>query len=256
LFIRIYNLGKHGQATTKSLIVMKCDECDVEFKRAKASHDKVSSNLLYDQDYCQKCWRGVLNNRPAHRASVSRGVQNRYDTDPDLSKRKKKSSAGINRGEKNGMKKLASREKVSRSRQTFFENEKNRQAVSKTVKKAWADGKYDGVAVGRCKWFELRYHDGTSFKVQGTWEKRYAEWMLSENINFQAHKGRIPYEINGVERNYYPDFYLPDTDKYIEIKNRYHFSLQHEKFDAIRKQHPDLRLQLIFGSELRERGIL
>jgi len=256
LFLRYENLGRRNQVTTKTLLVMTCDTCGVEFKRNKASQTNVSKNPLYTSDSCQKCWRKILNNRPEHKEKLSQAIRSMIANDPDWCRRNSESKKGINQGDKNGMKQPDARRKVSEWRKNHFRDEKNRKKVAEMVSRAWVEGKYDGVAVGKCKWFTLTHDDGTEFKVQGTWEKAFAEWLLRQGTQFEAHRGRISYSLDGQERNYYPDFYLPETDEYIEIKNRYHYGKQKAKFQALREQHPDLTIRLIFGDELRERGIL
>lgn len=128
--------------------------------------------------------------------------------------------------------------------------------TSKSVSKAWAEGKFDGVNVGRCKWYPFEKLDGTVCKVQGTWELAYAKWLNDQRISFVAHKGRIPYVEKDKNRNYYPDFYLPDFDVYIEIKNKYHHSLQPDKLNLVSEQHPNLKIYVLFKEDLERLGVL
>ena len=46
-------------------------------------------------------------------------------------------------------------------------------------------------------------------------------YQLDHNINFIRNKIGFKYTIDGVERTYFPDFYLPDNDIYVEIKGYY-----------------------------------
>jgi hypothetical protein len=75
-------------------------------------------------------------------------------------------------------------------------------------------------------------------------------------IKFITHRGIISYILNGKSKNYYPDFYLIDYDEYIDIKNDYHYSLQKEKFDAIRSCNPKLKIRIILKEELIKLGCL
>ena len=54
-------------------------------------------------------------------------------------------------------------------------------------------------------------------KFQGNWELLYYEWCIANSINVVRCSERFPYEWNG-ERSYNPDFYLPDSNTYIEVK--------------------------------------
>ncbi len=248
-------LGRDGRVTTKSVVHLICDQCSTKFTRINQSQIKMESSPLYDKDYCPKCWRKILNNRSAYKERMSESISAKYEN-PDWADMQRLSKAGINRGDKNGMKQPEARQRVSKARVEYFSNPENRQAVADAVSKAWKEGKYDGASVGRCKWFTLEHPNGTSIKVQGTWERAYAEYLIREEIRFVAHRGRIPYIIDGNERSYYPDFYLIDEDMYIDIKNRYHFKSQKKKFELLREQHPDITIRIIFGDELRQRRIL
>jgi hypothetical protein len=161
-------------------------------------------------------------------------------------------------GEKNPMKITSVASKMGKTRTQKFKNDENfRKKVSEYTKKAWEDGKFDGVQVGKCKWYSFTKQDGAVCKLQGTWELAYANWLDEQSIEFISHKGRISYfDENGVKRSYYPDFYLPKSEEYIDIKNEYHFSLNEKKWEMIKKSNPELKIKLIFQNELKKMGIL
>lgn len=70
-------------------------------------------------------------------------------------------------------------------------------------------------------------------------ELKYLIYLIDNDIKFESGEAKehsIKYMINEVERNYYPDYFLVDTDEYIEIKpikliNSYQNKL---KFEAAR----------------------
>lgn len=111
------------------------------------------------------------------------------------------------------------------TRKKLSENNKNRKLDSITKEK---------ISVSRSKYLEevggggfthIKYYDATNllgemYKVRGTWELRIAEWLNTNNIVWKR-KIYIPYEIDGVNRTYTPDFYLPDKDIYLEVKGYY-----------------------------------
>ena len=61
-------------------------------------------------------------------------------------------------------------------------------------------------------WYEV-FNGKFNIKVQGTWEKKVAEWLTSNNIYWE--RKRLKYLNN---RFYTSDFYLPDFNIYIEVK--------------------------------------
>jgi len=71
-----------------------------------------------------------------------------------------------------------------------------------------------------------RPHSGTSRKgwykgifCGSSWELAWVIYQLDHNILFTRNDKGFPYIYCNKNRKYYPDFYLPNEDKYIEIKN-------------------------------------
>jgi Fe-S-cluster containining protein len=65
---------------------------------------------------------------------------------------------------------------------------------------------------GRCKIYD---YNGT--KLKGSWELLFAKWLDLVSIKWTNNVTGFSYEWNG-NRTYFPDFYLPEYDVYIEIK--------------------------------------
>lgn len=65
---------------------------------------------------------------------------------------------------------------------------------------------------GRVKQAEI---DG--IKMHGTWEVLFYQWAKEKELNPQRCLKPFPYEWNGT-RNYFPDFYLPTLNVYVEVK--------------------------------------
>lgn len=51
-----------------------------------------------------------------------------------------------------------------------------------------------------------------------SWEVEYAKFLDSKNIKWIREPKGFEYFLNNKKRVYYPDFYLPETNEYIEIK--------------------------------------
>lgn len=54
--------------------------------------------------------------------------------------------------------------------------------------------------------------------LHGSWEFKYAKFLDFNNIRWERCKDRFPYTYKNKLHYYTPDFYLPEDDKYIEIK--------------------------------------
>lgn len=66
---------------------------------------------------------------------------------------------------------------------------------------------------GRCRWYVV---DGR--KVQGTWERDFAERLLLEHVEWKRPNKVWLYSVGGIVRRYTPDFYIPTADLFVEIK--------------------------------------
>lgn len=56
------------------------------------------------------------------------------------------------------------------------------------------------------------------FKLKGTWELETAKWLDRQNIKWTNILNGFDYEWQGSTHIYYPDFYLTEYDRYIEVK--------------------------------------
>lgn len=54
-------------------------------------------------------------------------------------------------------------------------------------------------------------------KFQGSWELKFYEWCIHNQIEILRNFEGFNYTFDG-ERTYYPDFYLPELDTYVEVK--------------------------------------
>lgn len=91
---------------------------------------------------------------------------------------------------------------------------------------------------GRSKWFTV-----ADKKVQGTWERDLALVFEELQIKWIRPKCWL-YKMNGKQRRYSPDFYLPDYDLYLELKG-YWWGNDREKMDAVLEQHQDKKIIII-----------
>lgn len=118
---------------------------------------------------------------------------------------------------------------------------KNKKLITRTQseanKLAWKSGKYDvsvyrteefrkkqakrgGIKpnAGRCKCIKHISPIAGEVYLNGTWEYKYALWLDANNINWKRNTKGFSYVFDGKQKKYYPDFYLIDENKYVEVK--------------------------------------
>jgi hypothetical protein len=95
---------------------------------------------------------------------------------------------------------------------------------------------------GRSKWYEV-----AGQKVQGTWERNIALKFEELKINWQKIKTNnhtFQYHMDGKCKSYSPDFYLPDSNLYLEIKG-YWWGRDKEKMEIIKTTYPNIKILII-----------
>ena len=64
----------------------------------------------------------------------------------------------------------------------------------------------------------VKHYNYNGFKIDGQWELEVAKFLDDNHIRWIKPDKGFEYEWNGNIHLYYPDFYLPDYDRYIEVK--------------------------------------
>ena len=91
--------------------------------------------------------------------------------------------------------------------------------------------------------------DYNGIDLHGTWELEYAKYLDANNINWTRAKDTFAYTFDGKDRKYTPDFYLIDTNEYVEVKG-----YKTAKDEAKWSQFPK-KLVVLMKEELQELGI-
>lgn len=89
---------------------------------------------------------------------------------------------------------------------------KNGEAISKTITRKVKSGEWH---TSLAKHMHIDYN---GVDLHGSWELKYAQYLDEHNIEWIRNKDSFSYFYKGKERKYTPDFYLPQSDEYIEIK--------------------------------------
>lgn len=105
-------------------------------------------------------------------------------------------------------------ESVSRSNLKRWSNEENRKKHSVAMKKAVERNPDSYTSSNRGRTKQILF-DGIKF--QGKWELKFYIFCKTNNIYIVRSNEWFEYEWNGT-RKYFPDFYLPDLQMYVEVK--------------------------------------
>jgi hypothetical protein len=107
------------------------------------------------------------------------------------------------------------RKKISESSKNRVWTKEQRIKHSESMKRAvenHPDSYTKDNVVGRVK--NIDYN---GVKLKGGWELIVAKWFDENNIKWEYETKSFDYEWNGLKK-YYPDFYLPDFNLFIEVK--------------------------------------
>lgn len=125
-------------------------------------------------------------------------------------------------------------------------NEENGKRISKTIKKKVNEGTWH---TSLAKHMHIDYNGND---LHGSWELVYAKYLDKNNIKWIRNTDSFSYEFEGKQRRYTPDFYLIETDEYIEIKG-----YKTDKDTAKWAQFPSHRKLIVLMKEkLKQLGII
>lgn len=96
------------------------------------------------------------------------------------------------------------------------------------------------------QWYFIQNDE--KINCDSSYEAIYANFLLSNNINFEYHNKIFKLD-NGIR--YTPDFYLIDTDEYIEIKGSYWEKEKIKKINTI-KEKININLRFVYWDEIKE----
>ena len=96
------------------------------------------------------------------------------------------------------------------------------------------------------QWKRVKYND---VWMKSSWEVKYAKYLDSKNIKWEYEPRFFNLKELG---NYFPDFYLPSYNKYIEIKGYGKL----EKVNAFRKLYPNEVIEVLKRNDLIKLGLV
>jgi hypothetical protein len=140
-----------------------------------------------------------------------------------------------------------SRKKMSKSKSGQSMTKQAREKISKARSKYLEEVGNGGFV--NIKWYKIKNIKNEEFIVRGKWELELAKILNNENI-YWIRKVYLTYIKNEITKTYCPDFYLPDYNKYIEIKG-YFSQIDKEKISLVLEKN-NIDLQIIFKKDLTQ----
>lgn len=123
---------------------------------------------------------------------------------------------------------------------------KNGAKISNTIRQKVKDGTWHTSLAKKM------HHQYKGASLHGTWEVAYAKYLDANKIIWERNTKSFPYVYKDVNRRYTPDFYLPDTNEYVEIKG-----YKTEKDEAKWTQFPQNEvLRVLMHKDLKSLGII
>lgn len=135
-------------------------------------------------------------------------------------------------------------EKVSIASSLRTQSDETKKRTSLTIRKKVENGEW------HYSFSKSRTHEYNGVKFHGQWEVKYAKYLDENNIKWRRPTEKFQYEFEEKKRYYTPDFFLIDSNEYIEIKG-----YATDKDFAKWKKFP-LTLSVITGEMLVDMGIL
>lgn len=79
----------------------------------------------------------------------------------------------------------------------------------------------------------IKRHTYKNVLMDSLWEVRLAKFLDEHSIEWVRPQYLVWVDVNNISRHYYPDFYLPKLDLYLDPKNKFIQKLQKDKIDYI-----------------------
>ena len=92
-------------------------------------------------------------------------------------------------------------------------------------------------------WYKIKNIKNKEYTVRGLWEYNVALKLNQQNILWERNRF-INYISNNIKKTYNPDFYLPITDEYIEVKG--YFSEKDKiKMNLVVEQNNNIKIRFM-----------
>jgi hypothetical protein len=216
---------------------MKCEYCKIRESKFITKNGK---------NCCEKYYQACPLIREKNSKKLSESLKKQYNSGKRVSHFKKINDGSFWKGKKH---KEETKEKISKSSKGRTMNNDFRIKRSEEMKVRYSNG-WESFA-GRTK--KIKYVSPIAGEVllDGTWEFKTAIYFDNNQINWKRNKKRFDYiDTNGKKRSYCPDFYLIDSDLFIEVKG------YETQLDKIKWSQFTERLEIWDKTILKQKKIL
>ena len=143
---------------------------------------------------------------------------------------------------------IAEKNKISQKRILHHTHTKETREKLSEIRSKYLDSCKGGFKdVG---WYKVKNLSGTEFTVRGHWEESVANKLTANGINWIRNR-TLKYIKDGIRKTYNPDFYLPDTNEYVEVKG-YYSDKDKEKMRLVLENNPGIRIYFIGEKQYKD----
>lgn len=146
------------------------------------------------------------------------------------------------------VKQIAEKNKISQKGRTFHHTKETREKLSE-IRSKYLDS-YKGGGFKDVGWYKVKNLDGIEYTVRGHWEENVANKLTVNGINWIRNR-TLKYIKNGIRKTYIPDFYLPNTNEYIEVKG-YYSDEDKEKMRLVLENNPGIKIYFIGEEQYKD----
>lgn len=127
-------------------------------------------------------------------------------------------------------------------------SQEHREAISKGIKTSPNKHNIGGYREGTNKWRGgyILDRDNREIRLDSSWEIKFVQLLNNLNIKWDRNYKHFPYEFDNSKKRYYPDFFLPELNIWIEIKGR------EVSRDLAKWKYFPNELSVIRGKDLKE----
>lgn len=191
----------------------KCNGTINYWKRKQLGVESPYENLIVCR-FCQRVGKSFRSN-VTHETFCKKNPDKKYRV-PSYGMKGKKGANQHTKGTAKppSEKALLSWKKLSERNKSKVWDEETRKKHSIAMKAAVASNPQSYTSSNRGRTKQITYN---GIKFQGSWELKFYKWCETNKVVCIRNEEGFKYFWNG-ERTYYPDFFLPEKNVYVEIK--------------------------------------